>query len=574
MKKLHPLVKTLKKYCHDVLEDRPLSCVKHKWSIKRFLNDLERQGTEDFPYVFLPEKAERFYEWCSLFKHTKGVLKGKYINLYDTPILLFIFGNVYGWYHKDTGLRRFDKLYWQVARKNAKSQMLSLVATYELMGFDEDGDEVKEIYCAATKTEQARVVYDEAKIILRRCPDLQPYYKVSYGRIVHIRSDSFMRALSKEDSHSGDGLHVQCGIIDEYHAHKTSEIYDVVEDGMAAREQPLLAIITTAGPNLNHPCYRVEYQLITKILDPNIPFDMENYFVMVNELDKDERGEVIDNVQDPKVWIKANPIVCTYQQGIERIKKKLKEALEEPEKMRNFLTKRMNIWIHLTAVSYVSSERWAKCKVDQLPDLQERNVYIGLDFASKIDLASLTFELPIDDKYLVLSHSFMPSETFERKKKTDKVPYDLWEQQGWLTVMDGPIIDYRKAIAYAREQIELYNWFVAEWCLDPWCAGQIMSWLIEEGEEVVEIRQGPRTLSEPTKDFRDMILVERVIHDGNPVLAWAISNAVVDEVDRNKNIVLNKSKSTERIDPIAATVNSHVRAMHSQLGTDPQIFVV
>jgi phage terminase large subunit-like protein len=124
------LTKTLKSYCKNILNDKPLSCQKHKWACERFLSDFDRQGTKAFPYVFIPKKATRFIKWCALFKHTQGVLVGQSIDLYYTPILLFIFSNIYGWYHKDTGNRRFNKMYWQVARKNVKSQSLALVGSY------------------------------------------------------------------------------------------------------------------------------------------------------------------------------------------------------------------------------------------------------------------------------------------------------------------------------------------------------------------------------------------------------------------------------------------------------------
>lgn len=563
------LTKTLIKYSENVLNDKPLSCQKHKWACQRFLRDLKRQGTKNFPFVFNPEKAKRFVDWCSLFKHTKGILVGEYINLYDSPIMLFIACNIYGWYHKDTGNRRFTKAYWQVARKNGKSQLLANIGNYELMAFDEDAEEVNEIYCAATKTEQAKIVFSEALFMLRRCKDVAPYWDFTYGKIRHITSDSFMRVLSEEDRKTGDGLNPKCGLIDEYHAHDTSEIYDIIDSGMGARKEPLIIIITTAGFNLNYPCYTVEYQLISKILDPNIPFEMDNYFVMVNELDKDENGELIDDIKDPKTWIKSNPIVATYPEGIKYISDRMKEALEIPEKMRNFLTKHMNIWIHLTELSYISPERWSNCH-DDLPDLKGLSVWIGIDFSSKIDLTSVSFEFKVDDNYIILSHSFIASETLQRKIKTDKVPYDLWVDQGWITVQDGPIINYLKAIEQIKDLIAENNWFVECWCLDPWCAGQIMSTLVDEGEEVVEIRQGAKTLSEPTKDFRDMVFARRVIHDNNPVLAWAISNAIAEKVDKNENIMLNKSKSKGRIDPIASVINAHVRCMNptSEICTD------
>lgn len=569
------LTKILRFYCRNVLSDRPLSCQKHKWACERFLSDLDRAGTNEFPFVFLPAKAERFVKWCSLFKHTKGILVGKPIDLYATPLLLFIFANIYGWYHKDTKYRRFNKAYWQVARKNAKSQMLALVGTYELMAFDEKSEEVNEVYCAATKSEQAKIVFKEAVIMLKRCKDVQPYYRHVNSQIVHTASDSFMRVLSEEDRKTGDGLNPQCGIIDEYHAHDTSEIYDVLDSGMGARMQPLIIIITTAGFDLNYPCYAVEYQLISKILDPSVPVEMDNYFVLVNELDRDENGELIDDIKDPEVWIKANPIVASYPEGKKYLSDRMKEALEIPEKMRNFLTKHLNIWVHLTELSYMNMLKWASCYQADLPDTKGLAVCIGIDFSSKIDLTSVGFEIKIDEdgvtKYVVKSHSFIASETLERKKKTDKAPYDLWVEQGWITVQEGAIVDYLKAIEYIKEQLHENDWYAECWCLDPWCAGQIMSTLVDEGEEVVEIRQGARTLSEPTKDFRDMVITKRVIHDNNPVLAWAISNAIADKVDKNENIMLNKRKSKGRIDPIAALINAHVRCMSPIVDSSPEI---
>jgi len=554
------LKQELADYCQDVLNDKPLSCIKHKWACMRFLRDIEKENTEDFPFIFKPEKAERFFKWCSLFKHTKGVLTGQHISL--APILKFIFGNVYGWYHKDTGYRRFNKLYWQVARKNAKSQMLALVGSYELMAFNETGEEMQEIYCAATKSEQARIVFDETKAMLNRCKELKPYYKVAYSKIIHIRSNSFMRVLNEEDRKTGDGLNPQCGIIDEYHSHGTSEMYDIIDSGMGARSQPLIAVITTAGFDLNKPCFRVEYQMISKVLDPDLAVEMDNYMIMVNELDKDENGELKDDIKDPACWIKANPIICTYPEGIKYIKDRLKEALEQPEKLRNFLTKNMNIWVHLTEISYLSSARWNKCKVEELPDITGKSCYIGIDFSSKIDLTSISFVIPLGDKYVVLSHSFISEDYLQQKIKTDKVPYELWVKQGWITVLNGSVVDAFEAIEVSRQLfIEKYNLYVEEWCLDPWCAGQIMGRLADDGDVVIEIRQGPKTLSEPTKDFRDMVFSEKIIHDGNPVLAWAVSNAIVDSVDRNENIILSKKKSTERIDPIASVINAHTRAM-------------
>lgn len=552
-------LKELISYSNDVLSGKIIACKKHKWACQRFLSDIQRSASDvNFPYEFIPAKADHFFRWMRLFKHRKGILKGQQIE--PAPIQKFVFGNVYGWYHRVTKLRRFNKMYWQVARKNAKSQSLAIVGTFETMAFDEKGEEAFEVYCAATKTEQAKIVFDEAVAMLNACKFPKGKYKVAYGRITHEKTGSVMRALSEEDRKTGDGLNPQCGIIDEYHAHDTSEIYDVIDSGMGARAQPILAIITTAGFDLENPCYRVEYDLVSKILNPDIPINLENYFAMVNELDKDDEGNIIDDIKDPAVWEKANPIICSYSEGRDYLKKKLEEAIEAPEKMKNFLTKHVNVWINQREHGYMMMDKWSLCKAAPVP-LNGLRCYIGLDLSAKLDLTSVSFEFPVENKYIVRSHSFLPMDTLNAKMKTDKVPYGMWIDQGWITAISGTVIDYKVILNYILEQVKTYDLDVAEICLDPWGAAQISSDLIDEDFTVVEIIQGIKTLSEPTKHFREMAYSKRIEHDGNPVLTWAISNAVAEMVDRNQNIILSKKKSKQRIDPIASLINAHVRAM-------------
>jgi phage terminase large subunit-like protein len=552
------LTEELKRYCYDIIADRPLSCQKHKWACMRFLRDLEREDTDEFPYVFEPARAERFFAWMRLFKHSKGVLANKQIN--PEIIQKFIFGNIYGWIHRKTKYRRFNKFYWQVGRKNAKSQSLACVSTYELMAFNPD--ENNEVYCAALKTEQAKIVYDEALNML----DKSEYFKdkgkytEAYHRIKHNKSGSVMRALSKEDKKEGDGFNVQCAVIDEYHAHDTSEIYDILDSGMGARAQPLLGIITTAGFDLDHPCYRVEYDLVSKILNPDVPVEIESYFAMVNELDKDEKGELSDDIKDEKVWIKANPIICSYPEGLAYLRKKLQEALEAPEKMRNFLTKHVDVWVQQRESGYMDMAKWGLCG-GTMPDLTGESCWIGLDLSAKIDLTSVSFEFSRGDLYYIFSHSFMPEETLAQKTKTDKVPYLDWVNEGWITTTPGAVVDYRVVKEYVIRHSEEMGWRLGEWCIDPWGATQLSADLMDDGFTPVEIVQGIKTLSEPTKNFREMVYLKRIVHEKNPVLTWAVSNAIADTVDRNENIILNKKKSRQRIDPIAAVINSHVRAM-------------
>jgi len=554
-------------YAKDCINDTKHCCQKHRWACERFLRDISREGMDEFPYIFDDAKAERFYKWASLHKHTKGVLVNTPIIF--TPIQRFIFGNIYGWVHKDTGYRRFTKAYWQVGRKNAKSQSLGLVGDYELMALGEDNSEV---YIGATKTLQAKIIYNEVLAMLKKSSALfKGKWKEAYSTIVHIKSNSIMRALSKDDGKTGDGLNPQCGLIDEYHAHPTDEILEVIKTGMIARRQPLLFIITTAGNNLGGPCYRIEYPLVSQILNPDIEFDIPDYFCMVNELDRDEEGNLIDDINDEECWIKANPIAATYEVGLKNIRSNYMSAIKSPEKMVSFMTKNMNIWVKQSAQSYIDMAKWkarGRLNEDFENDLgislYGYDAYVGIDVSKTIDLTAAGIVIPVDinnsKKFITLAHGFIPEETVQTKERTDKIPYRLWSERGWLTITPGEIVDYRFMTKWVEETLNKYGLNIKDVCYDPYNATHYTQELeSNKGWGIVEIRQGIITLSEPTKSFRAETYQGNILHPTNDLLDWAISNAVT-KVDAQENIMLDKAKSTERIDPIAAVINAYTRA--------------
>nr|WP_042986528.1 terminase TerL endonuclease subunit [Veillonella parvula] len=555
------------KYAKDCINDTKHCCQKHRWACERFLRDISREEMDEFPYIFDDAKAERFYKWASLHKHTKGVLVNTPIIF--TPIQRFIFGNIYGWVHKDTGYRRFTKAYWQVGRKNAKSQSLGLVGDYELMALGEDNSEV---YIGATKTLQAKIIYNEVLAMLKKSSALfKGKWKEAYSTIVHIKSNSIMRALSKDDGKTGDGLNPQCGLIDEYHAHPTDEILEVIKTGMIARRQPLLFIITTAGNNLGGPCYRIEYPLVSQILNPDIEFDIPDYFCMVNELDRDEEGNLIDDINDEECWIKANPIAATYEVGLKNIRSNYMSAIKSPEKMVSFMTKNMNIWVKQSAQSYIDMAKWkarGRLNEDFENDLgislYGYDAYVGIDVSKTIDLTAAGIVIPVDinnsKKFITLAHGFIPEETVQTKERTDKIPYRLWSERGWLTITPGEIVDYRFMTKWIEETLNKYGLNIKDVCYDPYNATHYTQELeSNKGWGIVEIRQGIITLSEPTKSFRAETYQGNILHPTNDLLDWAISNAVT-KVDAQENIMLDKAKSTERIDPIAAIINAYTRA--------------
>lgn len=524
----------------------------------RFLRDLSHEGTEEFPYVFEESEAIKFLNWMKLFKHTKGVLSGKRI---DPHILQqFIFGNVYGWYHMDTGYRRFTKGYWQVGRKNAKTQSLATVGTYEQMAFTGD---VSEVYVAALNKEQSDILYNETVFMLEGCEELQDKYEIKYGTITHLKSGSTFQSLSKETKKSGDGKNPQCGLIDEYQAQPTSKAYDVIDSGMGARPEPLLFTITTAGFDLDYPCYTVEYQLAKSIIDPDSGKYLENYFVMINELDEGD-----DPFNESK-WIKPNPILGSYPEGMSSLRRFANEAKLADEKMSSFLTKNMNVWIDKPEDGYIDLKTWKACEVDKIPyDLTGLDVYVGVDLSDKIDMSSVAFEFPYKteegkDLYIIKSHSFIPKATMYKRQRLEQKPYSIWETEGYITAStsyEGELIDYRQITQYIVKNLNANDWNAIYICVDPRGATQFMLELADLGYEVLDIYQSNSSVHEPTSDFREMVQVKRVMFEKNPVLDYAMSNCRI-VTDPKGQIRLDKSNRKKKIDPIAAIIDAHKLGM-------------
>ena len=541
------LFKRVDKYADDIINGKIIACEKHIWACKRFKNDFNNEN-----YTFDKVELLKFYLWSRQFKHRAGVLKNQIIDL--TDFQLFIIANLFCWKRKDNSYRRYRKAYIQLARKNAKSQLLSLIASYECFLSDEQS----EVYLSGWDKEQSSIVYREIESQLQGCERLKGKYKNSYGKVTSLKDGSFIKPLSREARNTGDGTNPSVGIVDEYHAHKTSEIYDVILSGMVARPQPLMTVITTAGFDLTRPCYK-EYEYVSKILDPSVDIANDEYFAIICELDKE------DSIKDENVWIKANPIVATYEEGINYLRGELKSALDAPEKLRNFLTKNMNKWVDMRDGGYMDMKRWKNAYKDfDYNDFSGKECIVGIDLSTKLDLTSIGIEFKVDDKYYVFSHSFMPRDTFEKRVREARLPFDLWYKEGWLTVTDGMVVDYNYIKRYIQDLEETYGFTISDICYDPWNATQFANDMSELGYSMVEIRQGIKTLGEPCKSFREEAYQGNLFHNNNPVLNWACSNAIVKQ-DSNANFMLDKSQSSEKIDPLAALINAHVVGIQDPL---------
>lgn len=541
----------LLQYCNDILTGKIIACKKHKWACKRFLDDLEKSNNEDYSFYFDIDELYRFYMWCKMFKHRVGILAKRPIEL--VAIQLFICGNIFCWKYKGSGYRRFRKVYIQLARKNAKSQLLACIATYECFLSEEQA----EVYITGWDRKGSNVVYREILFqIDTNTPKLfKGKYSTSYGKITHKKSGSFIEPLSKEAKNSDSANNPSLAIVDEYHQHITSEIYDSLLGGMVARTQPLIVIITTAGFDLSRPCCK-EYQYVSKILDPDMNVDNDEYFVLICELDPE------DDINDESVWIKANPIVASYENGINYLRQQLKTAIDAPEKMRTLLTKNFNRWVDMKENGYMNMTKWnANEEIFTLDKFRGMDCILGMDLSTKLDLTSIVFEFYLDGIYYTYQHSFLPEEEYNKRVRENKYNFALWKEQRYLTVIPGATIDYNYISDYIHEIEKAYGINILEICYDPAHAHQFVLDLEFEGYTTVEVRQGPFTLNEPTEDFRKQVYDNVMKHTNDGLYNWAMGNAVCANINRKQSYtMLDKAKSFEKIDPAAATINAHYRA--------------
>lgn len=571
------ILEELERYAHNCLKDAYISeyedyisCQKHKWACQRFLNDLSRmqEGDEKFPYVWDEEEAQKIIDWFSLLRHSKGELAGQPIVL--TTWQKFDLCQIYGWRHRDTGRKRFKQTFTEVGRKNAKSQMEAGVALYEISTQSTKNEEVYECYTAGTKRDQSKIIFNEAKLMLKGSP-LRTKFKLTRDLITHIKTGSFIKALCKEDGQKGDGTNPAVLILDEYHQQATTEFYDL---GLGSNtKESLLMIITTAGMDLTYPCYIQEYAYCSKLLDPNIDsVSNDAYFADILELDPDDY-ENMDNISNERIWWKANPIRMSYENGRQKIRDAYKIAREIPEKLTAFLTKMLNIWVQAKENGYMDMLKWKACQVDEIKiDTRGMPVYVGFDMSAKIDLTSVAFVIPYESdsidqdgkrilKYIVFSHSFIPNrEKMAERKAKDKVDYDAWEREGFLTVTETPIVDQGAVMRYVLQTCEKNGWKIETLCFDPANASKLMMDLSAEGYVVEEVFQSHKSLNESTQGFREQVYSGNIIYTYNPVLNFAMSNAVIR---RNNGLIkIDKDATTKRIDPVDAVLCAYKLAMY------------
>lgn len=520
--------------------------------VRRVYKELVRALDDDSgEWTFDETKAEHPIAFIEKYcKHSKGKLGGK-------PFLLerwqkALVSAVFGFVHKIDGTRRFRELILMVARKNGKSALGSAIALYMLLA---DGENGPEIVSAATKREQAKIIWLESKRMVKKSPVLSRRCRCLVGEIDCDANDGIFKPLSSE-SGTLDGLNVHCSLIDELHAIEDCNLYDIIVDGMSAREQPLSIIVTTAG-TVRESIFDQKYEEAELIIkgygDPD-GYKDDRILPIIYELDA--RSEWTNE----KCWMKANPGLGTIKE-LRTLADKVAKAKKNPRLVKNLVTKDFNIR-ETTSEAWLTFEQLNNPATFDIAALKPGYAIGGADLSSTTDLtcATLMFMVRDDPQIYVLQMYWIPEDVLERRESEDRVPYTLWKEQGWLRTCPGNQIDYKYVVEWFVEMQNEHGIYLSFFGYDAWSAVYFIQEMITNfGDYGVEkVIQGKYTLSAPMKSLGADLEAKIVNYNNNPILKWCLSNTSID-VDRNNNIQPSKGKNqTRRIDGAASLLDAYV----------------
>lgn len=531
-------------YAWDVVNNKIVTGGLVRLACERHFRDIAEADKKGF--VWRPDTAIhaiRFSQYC---RHSKGEWAGERVKL--EPWQAFIYGSAFGWL-RDDGLRRFRVIYSEIARKNGKSVTAAVVALKCLVA---DGEMGADVYSAATKKDQARIVFDEARRTVLRSEDLQKTISVYRASLAVDHTLSSFQPLSADDR-TLDGLNPHAIIIDELHKHKNRSVLDVLDTAMGSRRQPLMWIITTAGDDNPESVYAQEHTYATNVVSRN--FVDDEWFVYVSSIDSDDRWD------DPKVWIKANPNLGVSVK-LDDLTRQCRAAKHNPAKQQEFKRLRLNMRTASTS-QLISGPLWDANSLGPFDpaEMHGRRCFAGLDLSSKIDLSAwIKLFPPIEqgERWRVVARFWMPGDTVEQKTDRDQVQYRRWINDGLIEATEGNVIDHNEIERVILEDARLHD--IAALAYDPWNAQQLANNLQSGGVPVKEFIQGIRSYTAPTKELMAMLLASKLDHGDNPVLRWMALNLRV-KTDINDNYMPTKKVSIGRIDGATALIMAIGRSM-------------
>lgn len=529
------------KYNSAIQSGKVVACEKIKKIYKQLTEDCKKKK----PYHLDIKKASRAIYFVENFcRQSKGDMgKPIKLELFQKAALQVIFGFV-----DEDGYRKYNEVLWIMARKNGKSCLLSAIGLYMMLGDKEGGAEID---CVASKKDQAKIVFEEARNMVSQSPYLAKYIKKRRTDMYSPYNFGVFQPLSS-DSNTLDGLNPHCGIIDELHSIKDRNIYDVVKQGMSARKQPLLFQITTSGMNRN-TIYDAQYEYAEKVLNGDVAD--EHFLALIYEQDSSQEWT------DPEMWVKANP-------GLGPIKS-VKTLTDNVEKAKNDLAFRPTVLTKDFNLKNVSADTWLTWEqldneeTFEIDDVVNTYALGGCDLSATTDLtcATLLIRKRDDEKIYVLQHYFLPQERIDKLEATTtkEAPYKTWADRGLLTLCQGSMVNYADVTAWFREMRDKYR-------IDMWRCGYdraLAGYWAEEmstvfGDSVMEkVVQGPITWTAPMKELGAMLSDKMINYNNNPMLKWCLSNTGVKTSGTVESIQPVKIQQNRRIDGMVSLLNAY-----------------
>jgi phage terminase large subunit-like protein len=517
---------------------------------ERHLKDLKTAAMSGF--FFDENAANHVIEFFSYLRLWEGEWKGCVFEL--QPWQKFIVGSLFGWKRGD-GFRRFRTGYIEVSRKNGKSPLLSGIGLYLLVADNEPG---AQIYSAATIRDQAKIVWKHAAKMVETSSVLKKRVKIYWGKgNMHIAETESKFEPLGADADTMDGLNIHGALVDELHAHKKRDTWDVLETATSSRRQPLQVAITTAGTDQTSICYE-NHQYAEMILKGTVQDD--TYFSFISTIDKDD----IDNWDDPAVWAKANPNLGISVK-VDDLKRKAAKAKEMPSFLNTFLRLHLCVWTQQVD-RWIPLQLWDEnAGIVSEEELKGRTCYGGLDLSSVSDMTAWAMVFPNDDDpetIDILCRFWCPEAQLNNAQNRYRDQYRAWEKQGYLNVTQGDAVDY----SFIKAQIfkDAQKFKLVDLNIDKmFQAHQLGMELQEEGLAVVGMGQGFTSMAAPVKEFERRLLARKIRHGGNPVLRWMADSVAVKQ-DADGKLKPDKASSQGKIDGIIALIMALDRAMRHQ----------
>lgn len=502
-------------------------------------------------WEYSEERAWHAIEFIERYcKHSKGSVAGKpfILELWQKALIAAMFGII----DKIDGTRKFQEVVLIVARKNGKSTLAAAVGLYLMIS---DGELGPEIYSVATKKDQSKIIWLEAKRMVRKSKALVQRIKTLVGEMNSDKNDSVFKPLGR-DSDSLDGLNVHGALFDEVHAWKDQNLYDVIVDGTSARDQPLIFTTTTAGTVRESVFDRLydEAEMVINGYDDDNAYKNERLLPIVYELDKRKEWT------NPETWQKANPGLGTIKKT-DNLASKVNKAQSNSLLVKNLLTKDFNIR-ETSSEAWLTFEDANNQETFDISALKPRYGIGGVDLSSTTDLtcASVIFQVPDDDRIYVKQMYWLPEDLLEKRIAEDKIPYDKWQDAGLLRTTPGNKIHYKFVTEWFLEIQNEYDIYLYKVGYDAWSATYFVEEMKDQfGEDVMEpVIQGKKTLSGPMKSLGVDLSANKIIYNNNPILKWNLTNVAVD-VDKNDNIQpIKTSNAKKRIDGFASLLDAYV----------------